>query len=42
MQIAVGLTGANRSTAKKHIQKLVDAGHLARHGAGRGVWYELA
>jgi Fic family protein len=42
MQIAVELTGANRSTAKKHIQKLVDAGHLAKHGAGRGVWYGLA
>ena len=42
MQIAVELTGANRSTAKKHIQKLVAAGHLAKHGAGRGVWYGLA
>lgn len=42
MQIAVELTGANRSTAKKHIQKLVGAGHLARHGAGRGAWYGLA
>ena len=42
MQIAVELTGANRSTAKKHIQKLVGAGHLAKHGAGRGVWYGLA
>ena len=42
MQIAVELTGANRSTAKKHIQKLVDAGHLVKQGAGRGVWYGLA
>lgn len=42
MQTAVQLTGANRSTAKKHMQKLVDAGHLAQHGAGRGVWYSLA
>ena len=39
---AVELTGANRNTVKQHIQKLVDAGHLARHGAGRGVWYGLA
>ena len=39
---AVELTGANRSTAKQHFQKLVDAGHLTRHGAGRGVWYSLA
>ncbi len=42
MQTAVQLTGANRSTAKKHMQKLVDARHLAQHGAGRGVWYSLA
>jgi Fic family protein len=41
MQTAVQLTGANRSTAKKHMQKLVDAGHLTQHGAGRGVWYSL-
>lgn len=42
MQAAVQLTAANRSTVKKHMQKLVDAGHLAQHGAGRGVWYSLA
>jgi Fic family protein len=41
MQTAVQLTGANRSTAKKHMQKLVDARHLVQHGAGRGVWYSL-
>ncbi len=41
-QTAVTLTGANRSTVKQHIQKLVDAGHLVQHGAGRGVWYGLA
>ena len=39
---AVELTGANRNTTKQHLQKLVDAGHLTRHGAGRGVWYGLA
>lgn len=39
---SVELTLANRSTAKQHLQKLVDAGHLTRHGAGRGVWYSLA
>lgn len=39
---AVELTGANRSTTKQHLQKLVEAGHLARHGAGRGAWYGLA
>ena len=42
LKSAVELTGANRNTVKQHIQKLVDAGHLARHGAGRGVWYGLA
>ncbi|MDI9333086.1 MAG: Fic family protein [Cytophagales bacterium] len=41
-QAAVKLTGANRSTVKQHMQKLVDAGHLAQNGAGRGVWYGLA
>jgi Fic family protein len=41
LQLAVELTGANRSTAKQHLQKLLVAGHLIRHGAGRGVWYSL-
>jgi Fic family protein len=41
-QSAVELTGGNRSTVKQHLQKLVDAGHLLQHGAGRGVWYGLA
>jgi Fic family protein len=42
LQVAVELTGANRSTTKLHLQKLLDAGHLTRHGSGRGVWYSLA
>jgi Fic family protein len=42
LKSAVELTGANRNTAKLHLQKLLDAGHLERHGAGRGVWYGLA
>ncbi len=42
LQLAVELTGANRNTAKLHLQKMVNAGHLLRHGAGRGVWYGLA
>ena len=41
LQSAVELTGANRSTTKQHMQKLMDAGHLQRHGAGRGTWYAL-
>lgn len=42
LKSAVELTGANRNTAKLHLQKLLDAGHLKRHGAGRGIWYGLA
>lgn len=38
---AVTLTLANRSTVKVHFQNLVRTGRLARHGAGRGVWYTL-
>lgn len=41
LQSAVALTGANRSTTKLHLQKLLMAGHLTRHGAGRGVWYSI-
>lgn len=25
-----------------HLKALVEQGHLARHGAGRGAWYGLA
>jgi Fic family protein len=39
---AAKATGANRNTVKGHLKALTDRGHLARHGAGRGVWYELA
>jgi Fic family protein len=35
-------TGANRATIKAHLAKLVKAGHLAKHGVGRGTWYEAA
>ncbi len=38
---AVTLTGANRNTVKDHLSRLTKAGHLARHGAGRGTWYTL-
>ncbi|MCE2425902.1 MAG: hypothetical protein J4F45_12540, partial [Pseudomonadales bacterium] len=30
---------ANRNTVKDHIRALAAAGHLTRHGAGRGTWY---
>ena len=35
-------TGANRNTVKDHLKTLTKAGHLERHGAGRGTWYALA
>jgi Fic family protein len=39
---AIRLTGSNRNTLKQHFRALVERGHLALRGAGRGVWYELA
>ena len=39
---AVALTGANRTTIKDHLKRLVEARHLARRGRGRGTWYEKA
>ncbi len=39
---AAQVTGASRNTVKGHVQALVAAGHLDRHGAGRGTWYSLA
>ncbi|MBU1700601.1 MAG: Fic family protein [Candidatus Eisenbacteria bacterium] len=37
---ATALTGANRNTIKDHLIRLVEAGHLARKGQGRGSWYK--
>jgi Fic family protein len=39
---ASAVTGTNRNTIKDHIKALTKAGHLTRHGAGRGTWYSLA
>lgn len=39
---ATDITGANRNTVKVHLRKLTEAGHLAKHGAGKAVWYVLA
>lgn len=36
---AAKVTGANRNTIKDHFRSLARAGHLERHGAGRGTWY---
>ena len=41
MAEAIKLTGSSRNTLKQHLRKLVKEGHLVRHGAGRGVWYDL-
>jgi Fic family protein len=41
MTDAIRLTGSNRNTLKQHLRALVDGGHLAAHGAGRGAWYGL-
>jgi Fic family protein len=41
MTDAIRLTGSNRNTLKQHLRALVDGGHLAAHGAGRGAWYSL-
>lgn len=38
---AVRVTRASRNTIKGHLQALVAARHLRRHGAGRGTWYSL-
>jgi Fic family protein len=37
----IRLTGASRNTLKLHFRTLVERGHLAQQGQGRGVWYEL-
>ncbi|MBW2699570.1 MAG: Fic family protein [Deltaproteobacteria bacterium] len=37
---ATTITQANRNTIKEHLKQLVNAGHLARRGQGRGSWYE--
>lgn len=37
----VKITGASRNTLKEHFRILVENGHLAMHGKGRGVWYSL-
>lgn len=38
----VRVSGASRNTIKDHFKVLVEQGHLALHGAGRGAWYGLA
>ncbi|MBM4206819.1 MAG: Fic family protein [Gammaproteobacteria bacterium] len=37
----IRLTGISRNTLKEHFRKLVENGHLVRHGTGKGSWYSL-
>jgi Fic family protein len=37
----IRVTGASRNTLKEHFRRLVEKGHLARHGTGKGSWYAL-
>ncbi|MDG4558146.1 MAG: DUF977 family protein [Candidatus Contendobacter sp.] len=37
----IRLTGASRNTLKEHFRRLVEQGHLVRHGRGKGTWYTL-
>jgi Fic family protein len=39
---AARATGANRNTIKDHLKALTRAGHIVKHGGGRGSWYGLA
>jgi predicted ArsR family transcriptional regulator len=34
-------TGASRNTVKYHLSALVESGHIALQGAGRGAFYTL-
>ena len=38
----VTLTNANRNTIKKHLESLVNAGHLKKYGVGKGTWYAIS
>ena len=37
----VRLTGASRNTLKQQFRRLVERGHLTKHGGGRSTWYTL-
>lgn len=39
---AAKVTSANRNTIKDHLKALTRAGHIEKHGGGRGTWYGLA
>ena len=35
----IRVTGISRNTLKEHFRRLVEQGHLVRHGNGKGSWY---
>ena len=37
----IRVTGASRNTLKEHFRRLIEQGHLARHGTGKATWYAL-
>jgi Fic family protein len=37
----IRVTGASRNTLKEHFRRLLERGHLVRHGTGKGTWYTL-
>lgn len=34
-------TGASRNTLKEHFRRLLEQGHIVRHGTGKATWYGL-
>ncbi len=37
----VTLTKANRNTVKKHLERLLKANLIQKHGSGKGTWYSM-
>jgi Fic family protein len=37
----IRVTGASRNTLKEHFKRLLQQGHLIRHGSGKATWYSL-
>lgn len=37
----IRVTGASRNTLKEHFRRLLEQGHIVRHGLGKGTWYAL-
>ena len=38
---AMRITGASRNTLKEHFKRLLEQGHVVKHGVGKGTWYAL-